>query len=54
MVKPALTTVHQPIQEMGERAVQISSDCSQARRPTPWHETLATHLVERRSCAPLR
>ena len=54
MVKPGLTTVHQPIQEMGERAVQILVGLLAGRAPDAMHETLATHLVERQSCAPLR
>ncbi len=53
MATPALTTVHQPIQEMGERAVQILVGLLAGRAPDALHETLATHLVERRSCAPL-
>lgn len=52
MTQPALTTVHQPIQEMGERAVQILVGLLAGRAPDAMHETLATHLVERRSCAP--
>jgi LacI family transcriptional regulator len=54
MTKPGLTTVHQPIQEMGERAVRILVGLLAGRAPDAMHETLATHLVERRSCAPLR
>ena len=51
MVKPGLTTVHQPIQEMGERAVQLLLGLLAGRAPGVMHETLATHLVERRSSA---
>ncbi len=54
MTRPGLTTVHQPIQEMGERAVQILVGLLAGRAPDAMHETLPTHLVERRSCAPLR
>jgi LacI family transcriptional regulator len=46
--------VHQPIQEMGERAVHVLVGLLAGRAPDAMHETLPTHLVERRSCAPLR
>lgn len=54
MTRPGLTTVHQPIQEMGERAVQILVGLLAGRAPDAMHQTLTTHLVERRSCAPPR
>ena len=54
MTRPGLTTVHQPIQEMGERAVQVLLGLLAGRAPDALHETLPTHLVERRSCAPPR
>jgi LacI family transcriptional regulator len=54
MTRPGLTTVHQPIQEMGERAVHVLVGLLAGRAPDAMHETLPTHLVERRSCAPLR
>ncbi len=54
LTRPALTTVHQPIQQMGERAVEILLQLLAGATPPAIRETLPTHLVERRSCAPLR
>ena len=54
MTRPGLTTVHQPIQAMGERAVHVLLRLLEGRAPDAVHETLPTHLVERRSCAPPR
>ncbi len=51
MTRPALTTVHQPIQEMGARAVEILVQLLLGNPCVPMRETLPTHLVERRSCA---
>jgi LacI family transcriptional regulator len=50
---PPLTTVHQPIQQMGERAVEILVGLLAGRAPDAMHVTLPTRLVERASCAPL-
>jgi LacI family transcriptional regulator len=54
MTSPGLTTVHQPIQAMGERAVEVLLRLLAGRAPDAMHETLPTALVERRSCAPPR
>ncbi|MDP9394843.1 MAG: LacI family transcriptional regulator [Actinomycetota bacterium] len=51
MTTPALTTVHQPIQEMGERAVQILVQLLAGKAPDAMHESLPTRLVVRGSCA---
>jgi DNA-binding LacI/PurR family transcriptional regulator len=53
MVHPQLTTVRQPLEQMGRIAVsllveQIEQTDSQER--TPRRVTLATRLVERESC----
>ena len=40
MTRPGLTTVHQPIQEMGERAVQILVGLLAGRAPDAMHQTL--------------
>jgi LacI family transcriptional regulator len=53
MSTPQLTTVHQPIQQMGERAVEILVGLLAGRAPDAMHVTLPTRLVERASCAPL-
>ena len=50
-VSPPLTTVHVPIQELGQRAIQHLLDRLQTSdEALPAHETLATELVLRRSC----
>ncbi len=53
MTRPALTTVHQPIQDMGARAVEILVQLLRGGTCDQMRETLPTHLVERRSCAPV-
>jgi LacI family transcriptional regulator len=51
MVEPALTTIHQPIQEMGERAIELLVQLLAGETPPVTHVTLRTHLVRRQSCA---
>ncbi len=53
LTRPSLTTVHQPIQQMGRRAVEILLELLAGRLPATTRETLPTHLVERRSCSRL-
>lgn len=54
LVEPALTTIEQPIQLMGERAVEILVDLLAGREPPATHVRLPTRLVVRRTCAPPR
>ncbi|MFS0702273.1 LacI family DNA-binding transcriptional regulator [Cellulomonas sp. 179-A 4D5 NHS] len=49
---PQLTTVAQPIQEMGYQAVRMLIDLVEGRSPAQTHVSLPTELVERQSCAP--
>jgi LacI family xylobiose transport system transcriptional regulator len=52
-VGPPLTTVRQPLSEMGAAASRLVVDLAHGRRPTSLRLDLATHLVERSStCAP--
>lgn len=53
LTTPALTTVEQPIQQMGERALTMLIDLL-AGRQTEAHVRLPTRLVERGSCGPVR
>ncbi len=53
LTRPSLTTVHQPIQQMGQRAVEILVQLLAGETPAAARETLPTHLVERRSCSRL-
>jgi LacI family transcriptional regulator len=50
MVCPALTTVHQPMEQLGEQAVELLFE--RLKTPdAPWRqEILSTHLLVRRSC----
>jgi LacI family transcriptional regulator len=52
LTTPALTTIQQPLQEMGAAAVQMLLDLGAGRRlPSP-HLTFATTLIVRNSAAP--
>ncbi len=53
LVHPKLTTVHQPLDQMGRVAVQILLERIEKDSP-PRRVTLATHLVIRDSCQPLK
>jgi LacI family transcriptional regulator len=54
LAEPALTTIEQPIQLMGERAVEILVDLLAGREPPATHVRLPTRLVRRGTCAPPR
>lgn len=47
-LKPSLTTIHQPFDEIGRRAVQLILD-TRENRPTDRHVILPAHLVRRES-----
>ena len=49
---PPLTTVSQPLRDIGSRALQLLTDLL-AEREAPTHLRLPTALVERASCRPL-
>jgi LacI family transcriptional regulator len=49
---PALTTVEQPIRQMGYQAVDLLMRIIRGETPDTNHITLATRLVERQSTAP--
>lgn len=48
--RPALTTIRQPMRELGERAARALDELITGVRDTPAHLTLATELVIRSSC----
>lgn len=48
--RPALTTIRQPMRELGERAARALDELITGVRDTPVHLTLATELVIRASC----
>jgi DNA-binding LacI/PurR family transcriptional regulator len=48
--RPALTTVRQPMRELGARAARALDELITGVRATPRHQTLATELVLRTSC----
>ncbi|HZD38004.1 MAG TPA: LacI family DNA-binding transcriptional regulator [Actinomycetes bacterium] len=52
--RPALTTVRQPMRELGERAARALHQRITGTRSTPLHEVLPTQLVIRASCGPHR
>lgn len=49
-VSPALTTVRQPLRELGARAAQLLAERVRGERSEPVHEVLPTELVIRASC----
>jgi LacI family transcriptional regulator len=51
MTRPALTTIEQPLQLMGQRAVEMLLELLAGREPERRHVRLPTRLVERDSCA---
>jgi LacI family transcriptional regulator len=50
LTHPALTTVRQPMQQLGETAVTLLFDRLQNSHGLPRHEVLGTMLVVRQSC----
>jgi LacI family transcriptional regulator len=50
--RPALTTVRQPMRELGARAARALDERINAIRDAPRHELLPTELVVRTSCGP--
>jgi LacI family transcriptional regulator len=52
--RPALTTIDQPIQLMGERAIEMLVELMRGGMLENTHVTLPTRLVARQSCAPPR
>ena len=54
MVTPALTTVRQPLAEMGRMAVSLLTRLIEGQRIEALHVELATRLVVRASTAPPR
>ncbi|TDD68367.1 hypothetical protein E1262_16335 [Jiangella aurantiaca] len=50
---PRLTTVRQPMREMGRVALRTLLSLAQGQRPETYHFELATTLIERSSMAPL-
>jgi len=49
---PPLTTVHQPLQEMGRAALRVLQNFAAGSAPDIHHIELATHLVVRETTAP--
>ncbi|WP_328583611.1 LacI family DNA-binding transcriptional regulator [Streptomyces sp. NBC_00370] len=52
MVRPGLTTIEQPLQLMGQRAVEMLLEVLAGREPSQRRLRLPTRLVVRESCAP--
>ena len=49
---PPLTTVNQPIRQMGEQSIHLLLQLIRGQTPTQTHITLATSLVTRQSTQP--
>lgn len=49
-IQPKLTTVRQPLHELGRNAGQILLDIITGKRKTPVHKLLKIELIERESC----
>ncbi|MBK8023092.1 MAG: LacI family DNA-binding transcriptional regulator [Chloroflexi bacterium] len=54
LVYPKLTTVRQPLEQMGQVAAEMLMERIEDRSRPPQRITLATHLVIRDSCTPLK
>jgi LacI family transcriptional regulator len=53
MADPPLTTINQPIQEMGQRSIELLLALMAGDEPAALHVTLPTQLVVRLSTAAL-
>ena len=51
-VRPGLTTVRQPMRELGARAARALDERITGARTTPIHDVLRTELIVRGSCGP--
>lgn len=49
-IQPKLTTIRQPLHELGKNAGQILLDIITGKRKTPVHKLLKIELIERESC----
>ncbi len=49
-VQPALTTIQQPLQELGIKSMELLLDLINGRRKTPIHQFLDVKLIKRQSC----
>jgi DNA-binding LacI/PurR family transcriptional regulator len=49
-VQPELTTIQQPLQELGTRSMELLLDLINGRQKTPIHQFLDVKLVKRQSC----
>lgn len=54
LTTPGLTTIAQPLHELGNAAAMLLLDILSGRTPASTHVQLPTRLVERASCAPVR
>ena len=52
MAEPSLTTINQPIQEMGRLSIEILLQLMAGEEPDELHVTLPTQLVVRQSTGP--
>lgn len=51
-IKPSLTTISQPIYEIGKKSAELLLDLIERRRETPIHELLDVELIVRESTSP--
>lgn len=49
-VQPALTTIQQPLQELGIKSMELLLDLINGRQKTPIHQFLDVNLIKRQSC----
>lgn len=49
-VQPALTTIQQPLQELGIKSMELLLDLINGRQKTPVHQFLDVKLIKRQSC----
>jgi DNA-binding LacI/PurR family transcriptional regulator len=53
LMSPPLTTIRQPLAQMGKTAVDMLLRSIEGQTPDPARVELATNLLERESCAPV-